>query len=438
MSYSKINRAILRLALPSVVSNITVPLLSLVDLSIVGHLGQQEQIGAIAIGSMGFNMLYWIFAFLRMGTTGLTSQAHGAKQTQECATALLRALLTGIVISLLLCALQVPLQQLISLIMQPSKAVLPYFTTYFRICIWGAPAILCSYALTGWFIGMQNTRIPMLIAITQNILNIAISLILVLYLDWGLKGVALGTVIGLYAGLIMALLLAHKLWRKEGMLQPALSHILNKHDILKFATVNTDIFLRTICLVCVMTFFTSAGSMQGDTILAANTLLMEFFMLYSFFMDGLANAAEALSGEHHGANDYALLRTTIIQLFKWAINLGILFTMLYIIGGLQILQWLTNQYDVISTAYHYLPWIWTIPLLSVMAFIWDGVYIGLCWSRRMLISMFFATVVFFIIYFSGIHNLHNSALWLAFVSYLATRGLTQTALWFAQKRKNKG
>lgn len=415
------------------VSNITVPLLGLVDLGIVGHLGKSEQIGAIAIGTTSFNMLYWIFAFLRMGTTGLTSQAHGAKNSEECAITLMRALLTGMVISLLLCILQVPLLHLITAMMQPSEAVLPYFQTYFSICIWGAPAILCSYALTGWFIGMQNTRIPMWVAIVQNTLNIAVSLVLVLSLGYGLKGVAAGTVIGMYGGIVFSVIMAIRLWKKEGLMMPSLHSILNRNGLFKFASVNTDIFLRTICLVCVMSFFTYAGSHQGDDFLAANALLMEFFMLYSFFMDGLANAAEALSGECQGANDKSLLRSTIIALFKWAVVLGIIFTLIYIFGGLQMLHWLTDQTSVIYTAFHYLPWIWAVPLVSILAFVWDGVFIGLCWSRGMLISMFFATIVFFAVYFMGITTMHNNALWLAFLSYLATRGITQTIIWVRRK-----
>lgn len=425
-----INRSILRLMLPSVVSNITVPLLGLVDLAIVGHLGKEEPIGAIAIGTAGFNMLYWIFAFLRMGTTGLTSQAHGARRNDECAVSLLRALLAGALISALLCALQGPLFSLISLIMQPSAAVQPYYLTYYSICIWGAPAILCNYALTGWFIGMQNTRIPMIVAIVQNIINIAFSLIFVLGLDMGLQGVALGTLIGMYSGLVIALLSATRLWRKEKLHMPRLEYVLHKNGLLKFLTMNTDIFLRTLCLVSVMTFFTSAGSMQNDTILASNALLMQFFMIFSFFIDGLANAAEALSGEYHGAKDHTMLRRTVLHLFEWAIVLAAFFTFIYIIGGEKILHALTDQEVIHATAYHYMPWIWVVPLASVMAFIWDGVFIGLCWSRGMLISMFVSTVVFFAIYFSCFDSMHNSALWLAFACYLGTRGVVQTIIWF--------
>lgn len=423
-----INRNILRLALPSVISNITVPLLGLVDLSIVGHLGQTEQIGAIAIGSTVFNMIYWIFAFLRMGTTGMTSQAHGARDADKCFSVLLRALFIGLGISFLLCLLQTPLCQMAIFLMSPSDNVRPYFQTYFHICIWGAPAMLCNYALTGWFIGMQNTRTPMLMAIIQNVLNIVLSLLFVLQLGWGLKGIASGTVLGLYGGTILSGIQAMRVWSKGSHSLPQLRQLLDKSEIIRFVKVNTDIFLRTICLVSVMSFFTYAGSDQNDTILSANALLMEFFMLYSFFMDGLANAAEALSGEYRGAREYALLKDTIKCIFKWALALAISFTLLYIFFGIDILELLTDQGMVVLTAIHYLPYTWAIPLISIMAFVWDGVFIGLCWSRQMLISMFVATIIFFTVFLALNPYYNNHALWLAFCSYLLTRGITQTII----------
>lgn len=421
-----IDKNILRLALPSVVSNITVPLLGLVDLSIVGHLGSTEQIGAIAIGSTIFNMIYWVFAFLRMGTTGMTSQAHGARDAARCSDTLLRALLVALGIAAMLCLLQSPIRDMATMLMHPSEAVRPYFHTYFEICIWGAPAMLCNYALTGWFIGMQNTRIPMQVAILQNVLNIALSLLFVLHLGWGLVGIAAGTVLGLYGGTAISCLHVWMMWRKEGLGRPKWRSLLDRSELLRFVRVNIDIFLRTLCLVCVMSFFTSAGSQQNDTILSANALLMEFFMLYSFFMDGLANAAEALSGECGGARDYTLLRHTIGRLFRWAFSLGVLCTLLFIFFGIEMLQLLTNQGSVVLTAIHYLPYVWAIPLLSVLAFVWDGVFIGLCWSRQMLVSMFLASIVFFAVDLTLHPLLHNHALWLAFCCYLLTRGVVQT------------
>lgn len=427
-----IDKKIIGLALPSVVSNITVPLLGLVDLAIVGHLGHTEQIGAIAVGGSVFSMVYWIFAFLRMGTTGMTSQAHGAKDYRECTTVLMRALLTGLTISLLLCLLQSPILSITTLLMQPSEAVQPYFSTYYSICIWGAPAMLASYALTGWFIGMQNTRIPMIVAIVQNTLNILLSLLFVLYLDWGLKGVAAGTVLGLYGGILVSAVLALRLWRRKHLTLPSLSHVIDRRAMLRFLSVNTDIFLRTICLVCVMTFFTYAGSQQSDDILSANALLMQLFILFSYFMDGLANAAEALSGEYVGAEDTRKLNRTIRRIFLWSTGLAIIFTSIYLAGGKWFLGLLTDQPAVISTANVYMPWVCAIPLLSLMAFVWDGVFIGLTWSRGMLISMFIACITFFALYFSTIEALGNHGLWLAFLAYLFMRGLAQTLIY---KRK---
>ena len=428
-----LNRSILRLMLPSVVSNITVPLLGMVDLGIVGHLGNDAQIGAIGIGTAGFNMLYWIFAFLRMGTTGLTGQAHGARNKSECATSLLRALFAGLLIAAIICLLQLPVLRCIEFIMRPSQAVLPYYEQYFSICIWGAPAILCNYALTGWFIGMQNTRIPMMVAIVQNIINIASSLVFVLTLGWGLEGVALGTLTGLYSGLVLAGYCALKLWQRKKLPNPQISVLFDANKISKFATMNADIFLRTLCLVSVMTFFTSAGSRQNDNILAANTILMQFFLLFSFFIDGLCNAAEALSGEYHGASDSIMLRRSVRYLFQWAIILASIFTLLFIVGGEPLLRVLTNQEEVIITAYHYIPWIWMVPLVSVLAFVWDGIFIGLCWSRGMLFSMFIAACTFFVIYFCSFDTMQNTALWLAFVCYMGTRGAIQTILWFSPR-----
>lgn len=420
------DRAIFRLAIPSVVSNITVPLLGLVDLSIVGHLGHTQQIGAIAIGGTVFNMVYWVFSFLRMGTTGLTSQAHGAADKDRCATTLLRSLLVAMVLATILLVLQKPILQLAILLMQPSPQVLPYFQTYFRLCIWGAPAMLASYTLTGWFIGMQNTRIPMQVAILQNVTNILLSLLLALGLGWGLQGVALGTVCGLYAGIVLSICQACRLWRREQLLVLRVKALFSRSQFMQFIRINADIFLRTLCLISVMSFFTYAGSAQNDIILSANALLLEFFMLFSYFMDGLANAAEALSGEFDGGKKLHLFQQTLIRLFGWSLSLVGLFTLLFVALGTQFLHVLTNQPEVIQMAQHYLPYVWVIPLISFMAFIWDGVFIGLCWSRSMLISMFLATVVFFTLYFTAAGSLGNHALWLAFCSYLFVRGGVQT------------
>lgn len=429
-----IDRSIAKLTLPSVVSNITVPLLGLIDLTIVGHLGQSEQIGAIAIGGTVFNIIYWIFVFLRMGTTGLTGQAHGSRNKAECACVLFRSVVTALCIAAVICLLQTPLLRMATYIMTPSASVLPYFSAYFNICIWGAPAMMLNYALSGWFIGMQNTRIPMLVAITQNILNIILSICFVYKLHWGLEGVAAGTVSGLYGGLLISLLFAIRLWRKNKLNLPDIGSALSITKMKRFLSINTDILLRTVCMVCVMSFFTHAGSRQNDDILGANALLMEFFILYSYFMDGLANAGEALSAEYQGAADRTMLSSTIRQLFRWATIIAIVFTFTYILFGLQFLHIMTDHTIIILTANHYLPWVWAIPLFSMMAFIWDGLFIGLCWTRGMLISCFIATIVFFTIYTLTINHIGNNALWCAFVLYLLTRGIVQCVYYKRQQQ----
>ena len=303
------HKEILYIALPSILSNITVPLLGLIDLTIAGHLGAASYIGAIAIGSTIFNMIYWIFAFLRMGTSGMTSQAYGADNKQEIQLLLYRSLATSTGIAILILLLQGPLLHLALSVMSPTKAVADFASIYFRICVWGAPAVLGLYSLTGWFIGLQNAKYPLYVAIVQNLVNIAASLFFVFVWHMDVAGVALGTVIAQYCGLTLSLYYCHRMHRRLGLPYTFVpSSVFRKNAIRRFFSVNRDIFLRTLCLVCVTLYFTSAGSRQGEYILAANALLMQYFTLYSYFMDGFAFAGEALSGKCAGAGDYQALK----------------------------------------------------------------------------------------------------------------------------------
>lgn len=275
-----INKRILQIAVPSIISNITVPLLGLIDVTIVGHLGAAAYIGAIAVGGMLFNIIYWIFGFLRMGTSGMTSQAYGKHDLDEVARLLLRSVGVGLLIAIILVALQYPIRKLAFTFIQTTEEVERLATLYFRICIWGAPAMLGLYGFAGWFIGMQNSRFPMYIAITQNIVNIAASLCFVYLFHMKVAGVAWGTLTAQYAGFLMALLL----WRRYygGLKKHVAWHeVLKKEAMLRFFQVNRDIFLRTLCLVIVTLFFTSAGAAQGEIVLAVNTLLMQLFTLFS-------------------------------------------------------------------------------------------------------------------------------------------------------------
>lgn len=426
------NRKILQLAIPSIVSNITVPLLGLVDVAIVGHLGSASYIGAIAVGGMLFNMIYWIFGFLRMGTSGMTAQAYGKRDLTEVVRTLLRAVGVGLLISLGLWILQSPILRGAFVLIDATEEVKRWASLYFNICIWGAPAVLGLYGFAGWFIGMQNSRFPMFIAITQNIVNIAASLCFVFVLGMKVEGVALGTLIAQYAGLFMAF----ALWLKYyGRLKAYIdwNGLWGGEEMRRFFSVNSDIFFRTLCLVAVTTFFTSTGARQGDVILAVNTLLMQLFTLFSYIMDGFAYAGEALAGRFIGAKNDVGLRRCIRLLFLWGIGLSLSFTILYAFLGRDFLGLLTNDTSVIKASGDYFYWVLAIPLCGFSAFLWDGIFIGATATRQMLCSMLVASATFFIIYYLFYRSMGNHALWMAFLGYLSLRGGMQWILWRYRK-----
>ena len=426
------NRKILQLAIPSIVSNITVPLLGLVDVAIVGHLGSASYIGAIAVGGMLFNMIYWIFGFLRMGTSGMTAQVYGKRDLTEVVRTLLRAVGVGLLISLGLWILQSPILRGAFVLIDATEEVKRWASLYFNICIWGAPAILGLYGFAGWFIGMQNSRFPMFIAITQNIVKIAASLCFVFVLGMKVEGVALGTLIAQYAGLFMAF----ALWLKYyGRLKAYIdwNGLWGGEEMRRFFSVNSDIFFRTLCLVAVTTFFTSTGARQGDVILAVNTLLMQLFTLFSYIMDGFAYAGEALAGRFIGAKNDVGLRRCIRLLFLWGIGLSLSFTILYAFLGRDFLGLLTNDTSVIEASGDYFYWVLAIPLCGFSAFLWDGIFIGATATRQMLYSMLVASATFFIIYYLFYRSMGNHALWMAFLGYLSLRGGMQWILWRYRK-----
>ncbi len=421
------NRRILHLAIPSIVSNITVPLLGLVDVTIVGHLGATAYIGAIAVGGLLFNILYWNFGFLRMGTSGLTSQAYGRKDKDAEIRVLVQAVSVGLFSALAMLILQYPIERLAFRLLDTSAEVEQYAVTYFRICIWGAPAVLAQYGFTGWFIGMQNSRYPMYIAIVMNVINIVCSSCFVFLFGMKVEGVALGTVVAQYSGVMMA----WGLWfynYKELRGRITFKGSLQLIAMRRFFAVNRDIFLRTLCLIGVTTFFTSTGARQGDVILAVNTLLMQLFTLFSYIMDGFAYAGEALSGRYVGACNLVQLKRAVKALFGWGIGLSLVFTLLYGIGGENFLGLLTNDTIVIETAGHYFYWVLAIPLAGFAAFLWDGILIGATATRFMLWAMLVASGSFFVIYYCFSGTTNNHMLWLAFLVYLALRGIMQT-LW---------
>lgn len=424
---NKTDNQILRLALPSIIQNVTVPLLGLCDVAIMGHVGGASHIGAIAVGSMIFNVMYWLFGFLRMGTSGLTSQALGARRLQLVAVLLRRSLLLGLGLGLAIVVLQVPLRSLSFALMRPTADVRALCLPYYNICVWGAPAMLGLYGLTGWYVGMQTTRLPMLIAILQNVVNILVSLLLVIGLGWGVRGVATGTVVAQWVGFIVALGL---LWRYYGRMlrrhQTPFASLLS--GLGRFFRLNLDIFLRTLCLVAVNLYFTSAGAAQGALTLAANTLLMQFFMFFSYVMDGFAFAGEALAGKSYGAGDTSALRRVVAALLRWGAGVAVVFTVAYWLLGPQVLRLLTSDAAVVAAAETYLPWAVAIPAAGMAAFVWDGIFIGITATRAMLLSCLVASVAFFALYLLLSTTMANHALWMAMLVYLVLRGLVQTLL----------
>ena len=425
---------ILQIALPSIVSNITVPLLGMIDVAIVGHMGSAVYIGAVAVGSMIFNLVYWLFGFLRMGSSGLTAQALGRRDLTEVTRILVRSVTIAFGIALLMIVCQEPLRWLMFWLIGPTPDVAPFATTYFYIVIWGAPASLGLFCLSGWYIGMQNTRIPMFVSIMQNVVNILASLTLVYGFGMKIEGVACGTVIAQYTGLLMALvgLRIYKRLYKYLVIKGTFV----KEAMGRFFHVNRDIFLRTLCLVSVNLYFTSAGARHGAIILSVNTVMLQLYLFFSYFMDGFAYAGEALGGRNYGAKNGVAFRETLRRLWGWTTGVTLVYTFLYIVGGQWIVSILTDEPQVIETSKDYIWWVWLIPLAGAAAFIWDGIFIGITATRGMLISSFISALLFFGVYelFKGMMG--NHALWLAMIIYLAMRGMIQTG-WYKTKLATK-
>ncbi len=432
------NKRILGLALPNIVTNITVPLLGMVDMAIVGHLSG-DHIGAIAIGTQIFNLIYWNFGFLRMGTSGFTAQAFGAERWDEAVKILIRACAIALTIALLLIALQWPISLAVPYIFESSNNVLKLALTYFFVRIWAAPATLGLYAIKGWFIGMQDSKTPMWIAIVLNCVNIALSLLFVIVLKWDIFGVALGTVLANYSGLALGILFLRHKFRRNNLSTYQLINLstikdaLRWDDMRRFFKVNGDIFLRTLCLSGVFTFITAASSHISDQILAVDALLLQFFTLFSYIMDGFAYAGESLVGRHIGAKQKRHLKLAVRLLILWGMALTVVFTGLYAAFGNQFLHIFTDQQEVIAAAGDYMTWVLVIPVCGFAAFLFDGIFIGATATRTMRNAMFVATAAFFAVYYGlkaytnadNDEHTWNNVLWLAFMVYLTLRGLLQ-------------
>lgn len=420
------NRSILKLAIPNVISNITIPLLGLVDLALMGHLNSEVYIGAIALGGIIFNFIYWGFSFLRMSTSGFTAQAYGEKNSAESITILVRAILVALLISFLILILQAPIAWASFKVIGGSPDVETLANEYFRIRVWAAPAALSLFVFSGWFLGMQNARYPMIIAITVNIVNIILSMFFVFVLKMNSDGVALGTAISQYVGLIIALILFS--YKYKSLLNKiSRKGILNLKILIEYFRVNSDIFIRTFCIIAVFTFFTSKSASINNTILAVNSLLIQLLLFFSFFIDGFAFAGEALVGKFVGAKEISKLKKVVKLLFYWGAGLAILFTLIYLPGVNIILKLLTSQPDVIESAQPFLIWVILVPIASFSSFIWDGIYIGATASKAMRNTLLVSTfIVFAPLYYFLDLIFGNHALWLGMLVFMLSRGVIQT------------
>lgn len=427
------NKSILKIAIPAILSNVIVPLLGLVDLTIAGHIGDAVTIGAVSVGATMFSLTYWNFGFLRMGTSGLTAQAYGARDRRQMSVMLFRSVALALLLGIAIVALQSPIRWLLLAAISPSEAVHTHASQYFSIIIWGAPATLATMSLTGWFIGMQNSTYPLAVSMVVNVVNIVCSLCFVFAMRLGFIGIPLGTLTAQWCGFILSAFFAAKMMRKETLgYAPRVEEMLR--GLGRFFSVNRDIFLRSLCVMAVMLFFTATGARSGNMTLAVNALFMQLYLLYSHFMDGFAYAGEALVGKYAGAADKHSLRRCVSHLFAWGWSLAAIFAFAYGVFNHEVMSLFSDKPEVVAFAAAYRWWIALAPIAGMAAFIWDGVFVGLTATRQMLLSLVGATAVYFAIYFLSPFPDANSSLWTAFLTYLAVRGVI---LWLCFARKNE-
>jgi MATE family multidrug resistance protein len=423
-----VNKDILKLAIPNILSNLSVPLLGIVDTALVGHLSEAYYLGAVAIGGAIFNFIYWGFGFLRMGTTGLTAQALGRKNQTEISEIFYRALIVALGGAVLLIALQYLILNLALIFIHASGEVEFYASSYFFIRIYAAPATLSLYVILGWLLGMQDAKTPLLLTVSGNILNIIFSYIFIYLMDMSSDGVALGTVFAQYFTLIFAVFLLYKKFTVHFVKIP-FSHLITLDKFTSFFKLNGDIFLRTMSLVFVFSFFTAKSAEFGDLVLAANTILIQLWMVFSYGIDGFAFAAESLVGKSFGAKDFSTLKKLVETVFLYGGGLGLVFSIVYFVFDDLILSIFTNNNAIISTVMVY--WVWTIvaPFINSFCYIWDGIYLGATVSKPLRNSMLFSTfIVFLPAFYLGREFYGNHGIWAAMLFFMAARGISLTLL----------
>ncbi len=420
------NKEILRLAIPNIISNISIPLLSTVDTALMGRMSILH-VGAVGLGSMIFNFIYWNFGFLRMGTTGMTAQAFGQKNNASIINTLGRALITSLVLAFLVMALMIPLGNVSFQLLEAQDNIL--VSDYFYTRIWAAPATLGLYAFMGWFFGMQNAIYPLILTIVINVANIGFNFLFVYHFGMDVKGVALGTVIAQYIGIILAFFLFY--YKYAEYLKHVQKEVLLKwEDLKKFLSINSDIFLRTLCLTFAFGFFYNRSSGGGDTILAVNVILLQFVNWMSYGVDGFAFASESLVGKYAGAKDRPNTNKAIRLSFIWGMVLAILFAAVYGLFGKELLYIFTDKENLVDASIPFLYWMVLYPILAFPCYLWDGIFIGLTASKAMRNSMLVSVLLYVLAYFIFMPTFDNNRLWLILLIFMVARGAIQTLLYF--------
>jgi MATE family multidrug resistance protein len=416
------DREVWRIAAPMILSNVSVPLLGMVDTGVTGHLESPTYLGAVAIGSTIFGFLYTGMNFLRMGTTGIAAQRYGANDNDGLRVSLGQAVIVALLIAMSLIAAQAPLGRIAMSLIGADPEVETFALQYFSIRIWSAPGTLANYVLIGWFLGLQNARVPLLIFLTINVTNIVLDLIFVIGLGMKVDGVALASVIAEYSGLFVGLVFAANALRERVGRWP-LARLLNVRAYAAFFSVNAHLFIRTTALMFTFAFVTAQGARLGGLILAANAVLMNLQILTSFALDSFAHAAEALVGKAVGQKNREALERSVYSTLRWSLKFAVGFCIFYGVAGPLLIRMLTDLSDVRDTAMRFLPWLIISPLVSVWSFLYDGVYVGATRAREMRDIMVFSTLIIFLPAWYLLQGYGNHGLWLAFTLFMASRGL---------------
>ena len=434
-----LNSQILRLAIPSILANITIPLVGIVDTAIVGHIANATYIGGIAIGTMLFDLLYWNFGFLRVGTSGMTAQAYGRGDGVECARLLTQSVSIALIGAVVLWLIQWLFVTAVLAIIPCSTEVAAFAREYFFIRIWAAPATLSLMAFKGWFIGMQDTVSPMITDIVVNVVNMTVSYVLAVYTPLGALGVAYGTLVAQFTGLLLALVIC--LFKYKIVVQEIVRLLCNKaikllgdKEMKRFMSLNANLFVRSLCFMVVYVGFTSLASQYGDVELAVSTIMMKLFMLFSYFVDGFAYAGEALVGKEWGASrslassPHRLVRIVRL-LFAWSLGVGLLFTLLFAVWSEECYLAMTNDMEVLSRLGDYTGWLIAMPIVSTLAFMWDGVYAGATAGKQIRNAMIYAALGFVTCYLATYWWLGIQGLYIAYFAHLVARVVYLTAVW---------